>query len=213
MEKEGQMRKKHAEIARVVSPQFTTVISSRFVLVQPNGDSMVVINDNPQFRGVKTIGCGTSLSPGKPVRFTVVPDQALRLEYIVEVARLRRIPEKSKWATKAYAFASVDAVLIDLLERGCGALACELVAYRGSDTPDPMDAIVMRVNHEANFAPALEMDFFGFWVELFKSVTLRLPRSSRKTMPSWAYKTGEAKYSQLLPSQQIKAMEAIKRFM
>lgn len=210
------MRKKHAEITRIDTPFYTAVIGSRAIVVTPKPDTGMMWHDNPSFCGIKTtqmLGSGELLQSGKPVRFDVIPDQALRLQYIVECARLRRIPEKSKWATKAYAFASVDAMLIDLLERGCGALACELVAYRGSDSPDPMDAIVMRVNHEANFAPALEMDFFGFWVELFKSVTLRLPRSSRKTMPAWAYNTGEAKYSQLLPSQQIKAMEAIKRFM
>lgn len=210
------MRQKHAEIARIETPFYTAVIGSRAIVVTPKPDTGMMWHDNPSFCGIKTTpmpGSGELLQSGKPVRFDVIPDQALRLQYIVECARLRRIPEKSKWATKAYAFASVDAMLIDLLKRGCGTLACELVQYRGSDAPDPMDAIVMRVNHEASRAPSLEMDFFGFWVVLFQSVTLRLPRTARKTLPAWACKTGEVKFSELLPSHQVKAMAAIKRFM
>lgn len=210
------MRQKHAEIARVNTPFYTAVIGSRAIVVTPKPDTGMMWHDNPSFCGIKTMpmpGSGELLQSGNSVRFDVIPDQVLRLQYIVEAARLRRIPEKSKWATKAYAFASVDAMLIDLLKRGCGALACELVAYRGSDAPDPMDAIVMRVNHEASRAPALEMNFFGFWCELFKSVNMTMPRTSRKNKPDWTWQTGPVKFSELLPTHQVKAMAAIKKFM
>jgi len=209
------MREKHAEIARINNTEATFCIGSQAVVVRPRiiyGWDYFV----PAFGDIICMpveGAAERLTNGESVSFPVIPDQALRLQYIVEAARLRRIPEKSRWATKSYAFASVDAMLIELLERGCGTLACEMVAYRGGDAPDPMDAIVMRVNHEVGARPALEMEFFGFWVELFRSVNLTLPRTVRKNKPDWTWKTGYVKFSELLPSHQVKAMAAIKRFM
>lgn len=209
------MREKHAEIARVSTPEATFVIGSQAVVVRPRitGGWADFVPTNGRIVCLPVKGANERLGMGESVSFPVIPDQALRLQYIVEAARLRRIPEKSKWATKSYAFASVDAMLIDLLQRGCGALACELVRYRGSDAPDPMDAIVMRVNHEVGRRPALEMDFFGFWCELFRSVNMTLPRTVRKNKPDWTWQTGPVKFSELLPSHQVKAMEAIKKFM
>lgn len=211
------MREKHAEIARINTLEAIFIIGSQAVLVIPRpGNDTNWYNFEPtngKLHCMSVKGALDRLRDGESVSFPVIPDQALRLQYIVEAARLRRIPEKSKWATKAYAFASVDAMLIDLLERGCGALACELVRYRGSDAPDPMDAIVMRVNHEVGWRPALEMDFFGFWVELFRSVNMTLPRTVRKNKPDWTWQTGPVKFSELLPSHQVKAMAAIKKFM
>lgn len=224
------MQKKHQEIARFDLLLCTVVIGLRNVVVTPKENAPTFMENFVQQSGLflcenivvfKAIHC--ELPNMLPERtetliLPVITSQSKMLWATLEASMLRRIPasggKPSAWLKKRRSYDSYDALLIDLLLQGCGDLAQDLARYRANDAPDPMDSLVLRVNHDLDPAsPSLEVNLFGFWVALFKTRHLKLPNTIRKKVPIWALQTADIRFSELNPSHQIKAMDALKKYM